>query len=110
MLLDKSMSALTNLEFQATFREPMSDVTAAPGDVIDIWPYVTGVATEEGFSTHVLREKSVEYVARSSDGIFNQVALPTEKKNKYLVIVVDRTRREVHGHHILDLNREYRLE
>lgn len=104
------MPALTPLEFKATFREPMTDVTATPGDVIDIWPYVASIASEESVHPHVLKEELVEHVARSGDGAYDHVALPTDKKNKFLVIVVDRIRGEVHGHHTLDLNREYGLE
>ena len=104
------MPTLTETEFKATMKEPMVDVTAAPGDVVDIWPYVYGVATEVGLPALVLKKELVEQVYRSGNGIHDHVLLPTEKKNKFIVIVVDRARSSVAGHHILDLSREYGLE
>jgi hypothetical protein len=104
------MPALTEPEFKATMTEPMVDVTTEPGDAIDIWPYVAAVAAEVGLSAFVLNESLVEQVYRSGNGVHDHVLLPTEKKNKYLVIVVDRTRATVIGHHVLDLNREYGLK
>ncbi len=104
------MPALTEREFNATMKDPMVDVTAAPGEVVDIWPYVAGVATEVGLPALVLKKELVELVYRSGDGVHDHVLLPTEKKNKFVVIVVDRPQAVVAGHHVLDLNREYGLE
>ena len=104
------MPALTEPEFKATMKEPMVDVTATPGEIIDIWPYVAAVAAEVGLPALVMKEELVEHVYRSDDGIHDHVLLPTEKKNKYVVIVVDRASSSVAGHHILDLNREYGIE
>ena len=106
----KYMSALTEPEFKATMKEPMVDVTAAPGDIIDIWPYVAAVAAEVGLPALVVEKELIEQVYRSDDGIYDHVLLPTEKKNKYIVVVVDRARSSVAGHRILDLNREYGIE
>jgi hypothetical protein len=104
------MPALTRSQFKATMKEPMVDVTAARGDVVDIWSYAADVAAEVGLPTLVLKEEQVEQVYRSGNGIHDHVLLPTEKKNKFVVIVVDRSRAAVVGHHILDLNRAYGLE
>src|SRR3954465_5024520 len=104
------MPALTEPQFKATMKEPMVDVTAAPGYVVDIWPYVADVASEVGLPTLVLKEELVEQVYRSGNGIHDHVLLPTEKRNKFVVIVVDRSRAAVTGHHILDLNPAYGLE
>src|SRR5262245_17135579 len=104
------MPALTEPEFKATMKDPMVDVTRMPGDVVDIWPYVSGIVLEVGLPALVLKKELVEQVYRSGDGIYDHVLLPTEKENKFVVIVVDRARAAVAGHHILDLNREYGLE
>ncbi len=88
----------------------MVDVTASPGEVVDIWPYVAGVASDLGLPALVLKKELVEQVYRSGDGVHDHVLLPTEKKNKFVVIVVDRARATVAGHHVLDLNREYGIE
>lgn len=103
------MPALTEPEFKATMKQPMLNVTADPGDVIDIWPYVAEVAPEVGLPALVLKKELVELVYRSANGIHDHVLLPTEKSNKFVVIVVDRLHSSVTGHHILDLNRLYGL-
>ena len=101
---------LTESEFQATMNAPMVDVTAAPGEVVNIWPYVRRVAGEVGLPAIVLKKELVEQVYRSGDGVYDHVLLPTEKKNTFVVIVVNRSRASVAGHRILDLNREYGLD
>ena len=101
---------MTESDFKATMRDPMVDVTAEPGSVIDIWPYVAGVAAEVSLPALVLEKELVETVYRSGDGKFDHVLLPTEEKNRYVVVVVDRTNAVVAGHRILDLNREYGLD
>ena len=102
----KIMPALTEPEFKATMKAPMVDVTAEPGGVVDIWPYVAGVAFEIGLPALVLEKELVEQVYRSADGIHDHVLLPTQKKNRFVVVVVDRSRSSVAGHHVLDLNRD----
>ncbi|HZP59768.1 MAG TPA: hypothetical protein VFB27_05540 [Opitutaceae bacterium] len=104
------MPAFTESEFKATMKDPMVDVTAAPGDVVNIWPYVSGLATELGLPALVLKKELVEQVYRSGNGVHDHVLLPTERRNRFVVIVVDRSRAIVAGHHILDLNREYGLK
>ena len=104
------MTALTEAEFKATMQEPMVDVTTSPGDVVDIWPYVASVARSVSLPALVLEKELVDHVYRSGDGVHDHVLLPTEKKNRFFVIIVDRTKSAVTGHHILDLNHLYGIE
>jgi hypothetical protein len=86
----------------------MRDVTAAPDPVIDIWPYARAIrkADLQGFRP---QDGVVEAVYRGGDGIFEHVLIPTRTKNVYLVVVVDRRRRAIHGHRLLNLNEKYGL-
>ena len=104
------MPALTEPEFKATMKAPMVDVTAAPGETIDIWQYVATIAAEVGLPALVLKKELVEQVYRCDGGAYDHVLLPTEKKNKFVVVVVNRPHSSIAGHHILDLNREYGIE
>ena len=104
------MTALTEAEFKATMQEPMADVTSSPGGVVDIWPYVGSIARSIAWPALVLEKEMVEQVYRSGDGIHDHVLLPTEKKNRFVFIIVDRTKSTVTGHHILDLNHQYGSE
>ena len=104
------MTALTEAEFKATMQEPMVDVTSSPGDVVDIWPYVASVARSIALPALVLEKELVDQVYRSGDGVHDHVLFPTEKKNRFVVIIVDRTKSTVTGHHILDLNQQYGIK
>ena len=95
--------------WRSTFAEPMKDVTENPEPVVDVWPYVAAVPPAE-LRSLAYRAGEVEHVYRSGDGRFDHVLIPTSARNEYLVVVVARDERSVHGHHVLDLNREYGLK
>ena len=104
------MKSLTEAEFKSTMREPMVDVTESPGDVIDIWPYVSSIIGSVSLPPLVFEKGLVDHVYRSGDGIHDHVLLPTESKNKFLVVIVDRLKSTVIGHHMLNLNQQYGIE
>jgi hypothetical protein len=99
---------LDEAEFKATMTPKMHNVTETATNVLDIWPYVEQVppADLEGHSVH---DRSVEVVYRSDDGLFDHVLVMTRTKNVYLAIVVDLAHDSIHGHRLLDLNKEYGL-
>jgi hypothetical protein len=81
-----------------------------PDGVIDIEPYVRGVPAPdlEGFSVH--DDLMVEVVYQSQDGRFDLVHVMTRRKNVYLVVVIENKNDRIHGHCLLDLNKEYGLD
>ena len=99
---------LTEEEFTATFVLRMRDVTADAVPVVDIWPYVESIPQAD-LQGHELADGLVEHVYRSGDERFDHVLASTTSKNVYLVIVVDLRGRCIHGHRLLDLNKEYGL-
>lgn len=103
------MKSLSEPEFLHTMRSPMRDVTSAPGEVIDIWPYVEAVATTVGLPLSVIQNQSVEYVFRTSDDLFDHVLIPKGTRNVFIAVIVNRTEGSVHGHYLLDLNEKYGL-
>jgi len=86
----------------------MQNVTETATDVIDIWPYVESVPSAD-LEGHTIYDRFVEHVYRSDDACLDHVLVMTKTKNIYLVVVVDLVRESIHGHRLLDLNREYRL-
>jgi hypothetical protein len=80
-----------------------------PNGVIDIWPYVDAVPPSELNGCAIADGDMVEYIHRTAKGPFDLVHVMTERKNVYLVVVIDVTNDRIHGHHFLDLNREYGL-
>jgi hypothetical protein len=99
---------LDEAEFLATMGSRMRNVTEHPGEALDIWPYVDSVPAHD-LEDHSINDGLVESVYRSEDGRFDHVLVITSTKNVYLVIVVDRVKITIHGHCLLDLNREYGL-
>jgi hypothetical protein len=95
-------------EFKATFAEPMRDVLATATNVIDIWPYVAAIPTNELLG-HMICDGCVEHVYRNGCDTFDHVLVVTKTKNVFLTIVVDLVRDRIFGHHLLDLNQEYGL-
>ncbi len=95
-------------EFKATITPKMHNVTESATDVLDIWPYVNSVSSAD-LERHTIYDHFVEYVYRSDDDRFDHVLVMTKTKNVYLAVVVDLTRDVIHGHRLLDLNREYGL-
>jgi hypothetical protein len=95
--------------FRATYAAPMRDVTSEETDVIDIWPYVESVPSADLLG-HSIFDEFVEYVYRSADDRFDHVLVMTKTTNVYLAVVVDLIESRIHGHYLLDLNKEYGLE
>jgi hypothetical protein len=103
------MAALIESEFKATMGTPMT-LVGPDGDFrpIPLGAYVSSVPDLDlqgyDFST-----RTVERVYREPSGRFVHVLLAATVPNVFLVIVVDEPAQSVHGHHLLDLRREYGL-
>ena len=93
-------------ELEVTFAVPMRNVLATVTNVIDIWPYVAAIPTNELFGNTIV-DGCVEHVYRNGNDTFDHVLVVTKTKNVFLTIVVDLVRDTIFGHHLLDLNQEY---
>ena len=91
-------------EFKACFAEPMRDVTATAAAAVDIWSYIEALDLDEIGVPYL---NDVHYVYRDANNRFDQVLIGTGRFNALLVIVVDLAKSAVHGHFLLDLNKEY---
>ena len=102
---------LTGEEFKATFSEKMNDVTTSANAEIDIWEYVELLEKERYFINDCIIENGiVEKVYRDSNNAFDQILIATAKKNVYLIIIVSLADKNIFGHYLLDLNKEYGIE
>lgn len=86
----------------------MRDVTHEVTNVLDIWPYVESIPIAD-LEGHEIFDRRVEYVYRDPNERHDHVLVMTKTKNVYLAIVVDLILDRVHGHRLLDLNKEYGL-
>lgn len=99
---------LTEDEYKATFIPPVQDVIESATNVVDIWSYVDSVPATD-LENHTVYDRFVEHVYRTADAQFDHVLVMTTTKNVYLVVIVDLAHGTIHGHRLLDLNREYGL-
>ena len=100
---------LTEKEFKSTFTDKMHDVTQTAKPIVDIWPYVQQLTENKIVDKYTFDNSLVEKVYRNQTNTFDQVLLPTQDKNVFIIIVIDLVNKKIKGHHQLDLNAEYGL-
>jgi len=99
---------LSEKEFRSTFSEKMNNVTDNHNTIIDVWEYVALLDKSKYLiNGYIIEHKLVEYVYRNSTNTFDQILIPTEKENIYLIIIVNIKNKNIFGHYLLDLNKEY---
>jgi hypothetical protein len=103
------MSLLDEPSFLRTFGKKMVRVNADGDAPIPFWSYVDSIPKED-FQGYDCSEGSVRWVWRSDDHSFEHICIDTkEDGDVFMVIVLDLARREVAGHRLMDLKREYGL-
>jgi hypothetical protein len=105
---DPSTRELDEAAFRSAFAEPMRNVTASAEPSLDIWPYVHAVPLR-GLHGHEIWDEFVECVYQTPDQRFDHVLVCTKTPNVFLVVVVDRLKRVIHGHRLLNLAQLYGL-
>jgi hypothetical protein len=102
------MKQLSEAEYLATMAEPMKRLSADGGAPVDFWLYFD-CSPAADFEQHDCSAGSVTYVWEHPAGRYQHVLVDCEDKNVFMVLVLDVHSREVLGHRLLDLNREYGL-
>lgn len=74
----------------------------------DFWCYFEAIP-ESDFEGHDCSEGRVENAWIDATGRFQQMLFNSSKPNVFMVIVLHIQSGTVHGHRLLDLNREYGL-
>jgi hypothetical protein len=102
---------LTEKEFKTTFSEKMNDVTNNADAIVDIWEYVELLEASKYFiNGYTIKKRLIEKVYRNSINTYDQILIPTIKKNVYLIIIVNIKKENIFGHYLLDLNKEYGIK
>jgi hypothetical protein len=99
---------LTEVEYKATFGEPMRRVASNEGPAFDFWPYFEAIPEEdfEGFDCSAGR---VSMVVEHPDRSYQHVLVDSEARDVFMVVVLDLGAKLVIGHRLLDLPRDYGL-
>jgi hypothetical protein len=102
------MKNLTDTEFKDTFAAPMARVGDDEEPPFDFWGYFSEIP-EKDFAGNDCSAGQVDYAWTDFCGNYQHVLINSEDRNVFMVIVLDLAAGSVHGHRLLDLNREYGL-
>lgn len=104
------MRLLTDAEFQSTFTAPMRRVILdGAGAPVAFWSYFDAIPPEH-FAGRACAGESVSHAWADASGRFEHVLVPTDEPNVFMVLVLDLRECVVHGHRLLNLDREYGRE
>jgi hypothetical protein len=95
---------LTKDEYLATMRGRLTNVTARADGVADVWAYVHDAGPDVQVSPQVFYNRIVADVFRTENGRHDQVLIPSIWPNVFVAVIVDRVKRRVHGHYLLNFN------
>jgi hypothetical protein len=102
---------LTEKEFKSTFTEKMNNVTNEAKAIVDIWDYIRNLDYLKYFINDYIIEKTlVDYIYRNSRNTYEQILIPTTRENVQFIIVMDLKNKNIFGHYLLDLNKEYGIK
>lgn len=99
---------LSEDRFFETFSAPMQDITKFAEEIVDIWEYTEAVLSSE-FAGRDTQDWNVAYVYRNSSNAWQHVLIGTDVPDAFVVIVIDVARKELVGHHFLNLRQKYGL-
>lgn len=102
------MGLLSREEYLATFGESRSRVAMDEAPPFDFWPYFDTIPAAD-FEGHDCSAGVVDNVWREAAGRYEHVLVNTQDRNVFMVLVLDRVAGAVHGHRLLELNKEYGL-
>ena len=86
----------------------MQDITKSADEIVDIWEYTEAVLANE-FSGRDTQDWSVAHVYRDGSNAWQHVLISTDVPDAFIVIVVGVAKRELLGHHFLNLRQKFGL-
>lgn len=102
------MRSLTEKEFLATFNAPMKRLPDNTSPPFEFWDYFESIPDRD-FEGHDPSEGLVTYVWEDASKRYQHVLINTKEMNVFMVLVLDLASSQVHGHRLLNLDREYGL-
>jgi hypothetical protein len=106
--MSTKLQPLSEERFLGTFSPPMQDMTKSAEEVVDIWDYAAAVFASD-FAGHETGAWDVAYVYQDCSNTWQHVLVNTDVPDAYVVFVIAMARRELLGHHFLNLREMYGL-
>ena len=98
---------ITKEQYLQTMGKHMKNVTDNAEVIADIWGYAKCLLERKLISEYGFNNNLIEAVYINDNNTYQHILLFTDKKNCYVVIIVDVLHRVILGHYFLDLNQEY---
>jgi hypothetical protein len=103
-----SVQRLSEDEFRATYDAHPVAVEQDHEPPFDFWPYFDAIPNED-CDGHDFSAGSVTHAWTMPISHYQHVLVRCDTPNVFLVLVLDLPRKQVHGHHFLDLRKLYGL-
>lgn len=98
---------LSESQYIQSMGSKMNDVTESAKPLINIWCYAEQLLKNHILSEYGFKKQLIETVYENDEKTYPHILLFTNRKNFYMVIVVDMINQTVYGHYYLDLNEKY---
>ena len=100
------MKLLTPKEYQATLCPNMINVSDSAEELVDLWGYADPII-ESDYHNCTAWDWRVDHIFDTPDGSFQHIGIPVPKDDTYLVVIIDKPKKTIIGHYILDLAAKY---
>ncbi len=100
------MIELTKEQYDETFFPSMVNVSETAEGIVDLWSYADQVI-ESDYNDWQEWDWRVAHVYETSNESHQHIYVPIPKDNTYMVVIVDKPKKFIIGHYILDLHQQY---
>lgn len=98
---------LSEAQYIYTMSRKVINVTESAEPLVNIWNYAKQLLKNNLISEYGFSQRYVEAVYENNEHTYQHILLFTNRKNSYIVIIVDIIHKTISGHYILDLNEKY---
>ncbi len=96
------MKLLTKDEYNLCFEPPMVNVSDTAEELVDLWGYADQVI-ESDYHSCTAWDWRIDHIYETSKGTYQHIGIPVPKDNTYLLVIVDKLKKCIIGHYILEL-------
>lgn len=96
------MKLLTTEEYESTLFPHMTNITKISDEIVDLWAYADPIIELE-YHNCTAWDWRVDHIYETPDGSFQHIGIPVPQDDTYLVVIIDKLKKLIIGHYILEL-------
>lgn len=108
--MNELIKQLSREEYLATMSGKMHNVTETAEPLVNIWSFVKRLPKSVPLSEYGVQKGLIEAVYENEQNTYQHILLFGEKKNSYVVLIIDVEERSILGYYPLDIDKEYRTD